>query len=131
MQGREVYRRAVDAMATSVEEALAASDVGPDERPLLVAHQANARILEAVQRRLGWPPDRVVINIDHVGNTSSASIPLALESALQDGLLTPGDRVVLTAFGTGFAWGAGVMRWTLPATRPSSGVPEIREAAGV
>ena len=131
MHGREVYRRAVEAMASSVEEALTINARAHAEHPLLVAHQANARILEAVQRRLQWPEERLVMNIDQVGNTSSASIPLALEKALQEGLLQPGDDVVLTAFGTGFAWGAGLVRWSLPAARLTTERSGVREAAGV
>lgn len=131
MQGREVYRRAVDAMTASVEKVLSEGGVTQDERPLLVAHQANARILEAVQRRLSWPSDRVVINIDRVGNTSAASIPLALEAALRRGLLNPGDLVVLTAFGTGFAWGAGLMRWRVPVTRLAADGSQVPEVVGV
>jgi 3-oxoacyl-[acyl-carrier-protein] synthase III len=131
MRGREVYRRAVDAMTAAVEEAMIANDVKLEERPLLVAHQANARILEAVQRRLGWPQDRVAMNIDRVGNTSSASIPLVLHAAVQEGLLTPGDLVVLTAFGTGFAWGSGVMTWSLPVTQLVEHDASVPEVAGV
>ncbi|MGH2736478.1 MAG: beta-ketoacyl-ACP synthase III, partial [Actinomycetota bacterium] len=115
MQGREVYKHAVDAISGAVAEALDLAGVTRDERCVLVAHQANARILSAVARRLQWPEHRAVVNIDHYGNTSSASIPIALEEAMRSGQLEPGDLLVVTAFGAGFAWGAGTVRWRLEA----------------
>jgi 3-oxoacyl-[acyl-carrier-protein] synthase-3 len=129
MQGREVYKHAVDAMSKAVAQALDLAGVTRDERCLLVAHQANVRILDAVARRLQWPEHRSVVNIDHYGNTSSASIPLALEEAMRSGQLQSGDLLVLTAFGAGFAWGAGTVRWRLEA--PLDAEAEHREAAHV
>lgn len=127
MQGREVYKQAVDGMAVTVSEVLSEITVTPEDRALLVAHQANGRILEAVARRLDWPPDRVVMNIDRYGNTSSASIPLALSDARSTGQLDAGDLVVMTAFGAGFAWGAGSVRWRIPAPAPAAvGLEEAR-----
>jgi 3-oxoacyl-[acyl-carrier-protein] synthase-3 len=76
-----------------------------------VAHQANARIIEAAAAELGLPADKVIIDVDRVANTSSASIPLALWQAERDGRLRPGARVALAAFGAGFVWGAGIMSW--------------------
>lgn len=114
MQGREVYRRAVEAMTKSVREVLAGSGLTVDDIDLLVAHQANARILTAVGARLGIDDDKVVTNIARVGNTSAASIPLALAEAQRDGRIDDGDVVMLAAFGAGFAWGAGVVRWGAP-----------------
>ncbi len=111
MNGREVYVRAVKGMAAAVEAAAARARVGLDELDLVVAHQANARILRAVAERLGLPKDRFVSNIAEVGNTSAASIPMALHEAASDGLLEAGMRVMLTAFGAGFTWGAGLVRW--------------------
>ncbi len=111
MEGREVYRRAVDGMTRSVQEILAKAGVGLDEVDLLVAHQANARILATVGDRLGIDPSRVASNIDRFGNTSAASIPIVLAEAARAGTLRDGDLVVLTAFGAGFAWGAGILRW--------------------
>jgi 3-oxoacyl-[acyl-carrier-protein] synthase-3 len=113
MNGREVYKAAVAGMTSAVHDTITSEGLKP-EKTWLVAHQANARILEAVARRLEWPEDKVIINIDHYGNTSSASIPLALNEAMNDGRLQDGDDVVLTAFGAGFAWGAGLIRWRIP-----------------
>ena len=82
-----------------------------DDVDVFVAHQANARIIEAAARRLGVPEEKVVMNVDTVANTSSASIPIALWQAEQEGKLKPGDVVAMATFGAGFAWGAGIMSW--------------------
>jgi 3-oxoacyl-[acyl-carrier-protein] synthase-3 len=111
MDGREVYKRAVQEMTASVRAILLDANITADDVDLLVAHQANARILRAVGERLGFPSERLMTNIARVGNTSAASIPLALAEAVESGILKDGDRVVLTAFGAGFTWGAGVLRW--------------------
>ncbi len=113
MDGREVYRRAVEAMATSIVDIVAECGLTYSDVKLFVAHQANARILEAVGLRAGLPADKIVSNIACYGNTSAASIPLALVEAASDGRLSDGDLVVLTAFGAGFTWGAGLLRWGL------------------
>ncbi|MGH2788918.1 MAG: beta-ketoacyl-ACP synthase III [Actinomycetota bacterium] len=111
MEGREVYKRAVEGMTASVRAILLTAGIAASDVDLLVAHQANARILRAVGERLGFPTEKLMTNIARVGNTSGASIPLALADALANGRLKEGDRVVLTAFGAGFTWGAGVVRW--------------------
>lgn len=111
MEGREVYRAAVTSMAGSVEELLRRTATDPDDVRLVIAHQANQRILEAVADRLGLPQHRMFSNIDRYGNTSSASIPLALCEAHHAGALAEGDLVVVTGFGAGFAWGAGLLQW--------------------
>lgn len=111
MHGREVYRHAVRRMVESTRAALARSGLAAEDLDLFVAHQANARIVEAAAAQLGLPPERVVINVDRVANTSSASIPLALWQAERDGRLRPGATVGLAAFGAGFVWGAGVVSW--------------------
>jgi 3-oxoacyl-[acyl-carrier-protein] synthase-3 len=111
MEGREVYKRAVEGMSASVRKILLAAGVTADDVDLLVAHQANARILRAVGERLGLPTEKLMTNIARLGNTSAASIPLALADAVSAGRLSDGDIVVLTAFGAGFTWGAGVVRW--------------------
>ena len=129
MNGREVFRRAVDAMAASVFEVLHATQLGIDDIALVVAHQANGRILRAVGDRLGIDPDRVATNIDRVGNTSAASIPLAMHAALGDGRVRVGDRIVLTAFGAGFVWGAGLLTWGIEV--PGSGTDDSRADEGV
>jgi 3-oxoacyl-[acyl-carrier-protein] synthase III len=111
MEGQEVYRHAVARMVEATAEALVRARMTVDDIDLFVAHQANARIIEASARRLGVPEEKVVINVDIVANTSSASIPLALHQAERDGRLKPGATVALAAFGAGFVWGAGVMSW--------------------
>jgi 3-oxoacyl-[acyl-carrier-protein] synthase-3 len=111
MQGREVYKRAVEGMAQSVRDVMDAAGMSIEEVDLLVAHQANARILEAVAARLSLPPDRLALNIEWLGNTSAASIPIALSDAAEAGRLEDGHRVVLTTFGAGFTWGTGIVRW--------------------
>ncbi|MBA3746042.1 MAG: ketoacyl-ACP synthase III [Solirubrobacterales bacterium] len=111
MEGREVYRHAVARMCEATRSALARAEITVDDIDVFVAHQANARIIEAVARDLGVPDEKVIMNIDRVANTSSASIPLALCQAEHEGLLKPGDTVVMATFGAGFAWGAGVMSW--------------------
>jgi 3-oxoacyl-[acyl-carrier-protein] synthase III len=98
-------------MTRSVREVLSGAGLGVDDVDLLVAHQANARILEAVAGRLGLPRERVALNIATVGNTSAASIPIALHDAVASGQLRDGDIVVLTTFGAGFTWATGVLRW--------------------
>jgi 3-oxoacyl-[acyl-carrier-protein] synthase-3 len=119
MNGREVYRHAVDGMTECVREVLDNVGMKAEELDLLVAHQANARILAAVAERLGLTSDQVVLNIAHTGNTSAASIPIALAEAAADGSLEPGDRVMLAAFGAGFVWGAGLIHWGVePAEQP-------------
>lgn len=111
MAGREVYRHAVAAMVECSEKALAKDGLTVDDVDLFVAHQANARIIEAAARRLGLPEEKLAMNVDRVANTSSASIPLALHQAEQEGKLKPGMTVVMTSFGAGFTWGAGVVKW--------------------
>jgi 3-oxoacyl-[acyl-carrier-protein] synthase-3 len=111
MEGREVYRHAVARMVEATEAALVRAGIGIDEVDVFVAHQANARIIDAVAGRLGVPAEKVVMNVDTVANTSSASIPIALWHAEREGKLKPGDIVAMATFGAGFAWGAGVMSW--------------------
>lgn len=111
MQGREVYRRAVEAMTNTLVDVLDQAGVGIEDVDLVVAHQANARIVEAVASRLSIDESHLVLNIESVGNTSAASIPIALAEAADQGRLSPGDVVAVAAFGAGFAWGAGLVRW--------------------
>ncbi len=111
MEGQEVYRHAVERMVGATAEALTRARMTVDDLDLFVAHQANARIIEAAARRLGVPEEKVVINVDLVANTSSASIPLALHQAEREGRLKPGATVALAAFGAGFVWGAGIIAW--------------------
>jgi 3-oxoacyl-[acyl-carrier-protein] synthase III len=111
MEGREVYRHAVRRMVEATQAALGRCRMNPTDLDLFVAHQANARIVEAAADALGLPRERVALNVDHVANTSSASIPLALWEAERNGTLHAGDRVGLAAFGAGFVWGAGIVSW--------------------
>jgi 3-oxoacyl-[acyl-carrier-protein] synthase-3 len=111
MEGREVYRHAVARMVEATRAALRRAGLGIDDVDLFVAHQANARIIEAAAAELGIDRGRVALNVDRVANTSSASIPLALWQAEEEGQLRPGDTVALAAFGAGFVWGAGIVGW--------------------
>ena len=117
MQGKLCFRHAVERMASSALAVLAAADWAPADVDRFVGHQANWRILAALGERLGLPGDRVVSNIDKVGNTAAASIPLAMADAVTAGVLRPGDRVLLSSFGGGLAWGSTVLRW--PELRPA------------
>jgi 3-oxoacyl-(acyl-carrier-protein) synthase III len=111
MQGQAVYRRAVETMAKSTTQVLELAEWPVSAVDWLVCHQANLRILKAVALRLGIPAERCISNIDQVGNTAAASIPIALAHGMERGVLRPGDRVALTAFGGGLAWGSTVLRW--------------------
>jgi 3-oxoacyl-[acyl-carrier-protein] synthase-3 len=111
MQGAEVYRHAVRRMTAASREALERAGRTVEDIDLFVAHQANVRIIDAAAAELGIAPEKVVVNVDRVANTSSASIPLALEQAEREGRLKPGDTIALAAFGAGFVWGAGIVSW--------------------
>jgi 3-oxoacyl-[acyl-carrier-protein] synthase-3 len=111
MMGHETFRHAVDRLASATGEALAAAGVAQEEIDLFVYHQANARILRAVGERIELPMERVVDCIAELGNTSAATVPLALEEARREGRLRPGARVLLGAFGAGLNWGATVIEW--------------------
>jgi len=111
MDGRNVFRQAVTAMSQTAAEAIALAGLTIDDIALCVPHQANARIIDAIGRNLGLPAERVFVDLDHYGNTSSASIPIALSEAVEQGALRPGDHVLLVAFGGGLSWGAVVFEW--------------------
>lgn len=111
MNGREVFKFAVKTMEESSLEVLQAAGLTPQELDFLIPHQANIRIIDAATRRLGLPLERVLVNVDRYGNTSTASIPLALEEALHQGRIKDGDNVVLVSFGAGLTWGATALRW--------------------
>jgi 3-oxoacyl-[acyl-carrier-protein] synthase-3 len=112
--GREVFKRAVVEMANACRELLEKSGYGPGDVDLLIPHQANARIMTAVAQRLGIDEGRAVVDVAEVGNTSAASIPIALDRAWRAGRIAPGDLVLLASFGAGLAWGANLIRWTMP-----------------
>jgi 3-oxoacyl-[acyl-carrier-protein] synthase-3 len=110
MQGREVFRHAVAKLAEVVDEALLANGLSHDDVDWLVPHQANRRIIDAMGRRLGLPPERVVVTVDRHANTSAASIPLALAEACGDGRIRGGDLVLMEALGGGLTWGSALVR---------------------
>ena len=111
MVGKEVFKHAVTRMPEVVGEALSANGLTTEDIDLLIPHQANHRISEMVRRRLGLPEDRVYNNIDRYGNTTAATIPIALAEAVERGLLRRGDLLALTAFGSGLTWGSALVRW--------------------
>lgn len=111
MQGRQVFKHAVTRMPESVRTALDVHGMGPDDIDLLIAHQANLRINEMVGQQLGLGPDRVYNNIERFGNTTAATIPIAIDECVQSGRLEHGDLLVLTGFGSGFTWGSAIIRW--------------------
>ena len=112
MGGREVFKHAVTNMSRIIDELLARNGVTSDQISLVIPHQANQRIIAAIQEKLGLPLDKVFLNVDKYGNTSAASIGVALDEAARSGRLRPGDLIVLVAFGAGFTWGASLLRWT-------------------
>ena len=112
--GREVFKRAVMEMASSCRELLDKSGYTPADVDVLIPHQANARIMAAVGERLGIGAERSILDVAEVGNTSAASIPIALDRAWRAGRIHEGDLVLFTSFGAGLTWGATLVRWTMP-----------------
>ncbi len=111
MEGREVFRRAVRIVVESAERTLERAGLTPADVDLFVPHQANIRIIEACGTRLGISAERTAVNIDRYGNTSAASIPIALAEAAEEGRLNDGDVVLLSGFGAGMTWASAVLRW--------------------
>ncbi len=111
MVGKEVFRHAVANLASVLQEALTANGLETEDIDWLVPHQANKRILDSTARKLGLPPEKMVVTIERHANTSAASIPLALAEATSDGRIKPGDVVILEAMGGGFTWASSVVRW--------------------
>ena len=111
MEGREVFRQAVQHLSEVVDEALAANAFSAADIDWLVPHQANSRIIEGVARKLGLSAEKIVSTIDRHANTSAASIPLALATAVADGRIRPGNLVLMEALGGGLSWGASLVRW--------------------
>ncbi len=112
MNGKEVFRRAVRVVVESAEEAMAKAGVTASDISLVVPHQANVRIIQAATQRLGIDMDRAVVVLDRYGNTSSASIPLAMDDAIVNGRVRPGELALLTGFGAGMTWASSVVRWS-------------------
>jgi len=111
MEGQEVFRRAVRAVTSSATNALRTAGVTADEVDLFVPHQANVRIINMAAERLGIHPSKTMVNVDRYGNTSAASVPLALAEAVEGGRVHDGDVVLLSGFGAGMAWATAVLRW--------------------
>jgi 3-oxoacyl-[acyl-carrier-protein] synthase III len=130
MQGGEVFKLAVKSMADAAEEALREAGLGLDDIAIMIPHQANVRIIEGVAKRLHFPMERVFVNIQRYGNTSAASIPIAIAEAEAQGRLHRGDKVLLVAFGGGFTWGASVLEWFGPhdGVRAPSALDRARDA---
>jgi 3-oxoacyl-[acyl-carrier-protein] synthase-3 len=130
MRGKELFKVAVRGMEESLRRALDLARLDPDDLDVVIPHQANQRIIDAMRERLGVPPQKVVLNIDRFGNTSSASIPISLDELVRAGRLKPGARVGFVAFGGGATWGATVSHWTLqpPNGEPAAAVPAAAAA---
>jgi 3-oxoacyl-[acyl-carrier-protein] synthase-3 len=111
MDGGAVFKFAVRALGEAGEAVLQEAGLSPGDVDWLIPHQANVRIIEAAARRLGLPIERVIVTVDHHGNTSAASVPLALDEAVRDGRVRPGQHVLLEGVGGGFTWGAVLLRW--------------------
>ncbi|HVM12057.1 MAG TPA: beta-ketoacyl-ACP synthase III, partial [Actinomycetota bacterium] len=115
--GREVFKRAVVGMSDAAAALLDKKGFSADDVDLLVPHQANVRIIKSVAQRLQFPMEKVFVDLEEVGNTSAASVPIALDHAWRSGRLQPGNLVLTAAFGAGLAWGANLLRWTAEAPR--------------
>jgi 3-oxoacyl-[acyl-carrier-protein] synthase-3 len=111
MKGREVYKFAVPKFVEIIQTALISTDLKISEITHFVPHQMNARMIEAVADRLGFPMSKIVINIENYGNTSAASIPIALDEAVRSGRIKRGDIILMSAMGAGITWGTVVLRW--------------------
>jgi 3-oxoacyl-[acyl-carrier-protein] synthase-3 len=111
MAGREVFKAAVRSMAEASDQALARAGLTGDDIDLFIPHQANLRIIEATARYSNVPMEKVYVNVDRYGNMSSATIPIALDEVVEQGLLKPGAHVLMVAFGAGFTWASSVVRW--------------------
>jgi 3-oxoacyl-[acyl-carrier-protein] synthase-3 len=130
MDGPEVFKRAVKAMGSAATEVVEAAGLGLEDVDLLIPHQANVRIIDATARRLKLAEERVFINIARYGNTSAATIPMALTEALEEGQVHPGDNIVFAAFGAGLTWGAAVIRWGSRVTPLATSDAELPPYAG-
>jgi 3-oxoacyl-[acyl-carrier-protein] synthase-3 len=111
IHGREVYQQAVRRIVEMVSDCMQHCNLTVDDITMVISHQMNARIIESAAKRLNLPPEKAFINIDRYGNTSAASIPIALDECLREGSIKPGDKVILVAFGAGLTWGANVVQF--------------------
>jgi 3-oxoacyl-[acyl-carrier-protein] synthase III len=126
MEGKETYRFATKTMATTALESVRKSGLQADDIDLFIPHQANIRIVEAVAKGLDLPMDKMYVNLDKYGNTSAASVPIALAEAVNEGRVKVGDRIVMVAFGAGFTSGAVTVEWTADPTRGPAGDAAVR-----
>ena len=111
MHGKEVFRHAVQKLADVADEVMAIAGVQPDAIDWVVPHQANVRIIESTAKRAGIPMEKVIVTVENHGNTSAASIPLALSAGVSDGRIRPGQLLLMEAIGGGLAWGSALVRW--------------------
>jgi 3-oxoacyl-[acyl-carrier-protein] synthase-3 len=111
MDGKETYKNAVQAMYTAAQEALRRCEIHISQLKCIIPHQANRRIIDAVTERLGARPEQVFVNVDRCGNTSAASVAIALDEAVESGRIKRGDLILLVVFGAGLTWGAAVIEW--------------------
>jgi 3-oxoacyl-[acyl-carrier-protein] synthase-3 len=130
--GREIFKRAVRGMAKEIRKVLSDLEFSNEDIDLIIPHQANARIIESLASHLSVPMSQVVLNIQNYGNTSAATIPVALVEALEEGRIKPGDRLLLAAFGAGLTRGAGLIRWgerTTPLAESDAELPPCDQTA--
>jgi 3-oxoacyl-[acyl-carrier-protein] synthase-3 len=111
MEGKETFKNAVQAMQTAAEEALRRCEIDISRIKLIIPHQANRRIIDAVGERLGAKPEQLFVNLHKYGNTSAASVAIALDEAVESGRVHRGDLILLVVFGAGLTWGAAVIEW--------------------
>ena len=126
MNGKEVYKFAVSALPRSVRQAVEKAGIRLEDVDLFIPHQANIRIIRSSAEALGVPMEKVFTNVDRYGNTSAASIPIALCEAVEAGLVEEGTKLVLAGFGGGLSWGAAVVEWAVPASGGGGGGEEAR-----
>ena len=111
MEGREVFKHAIVKISSAMEASMSSAGISPGDVDWFVPHQANQRILDGTAKKLGIDPAKVISTIARHGNTSAASVPLALDAAVSDGRINKGDLLLLEAMGGGFTWGAALLRW--------------------
>jgi 3-oxoacyl-[acyl-carrier-protein] synthase-3 len=130
MDGKEVFRFATRVMASATQEALDVAGLTTDDIKWIIPHQANIRIIDAAARGLKLPMDRFIVNLDRYGNTSTASIPIAMVEAIEQGKIQSGDKFVMVGFGAGLTWGALTAEWTGPLPSKGHVRPEQYRAMG-
>lgn len=131
-EGQEVFKRAIKGMAFACEDVLKQTGLTMDDIHIMVPHQANQRILDALAKRLGIAEDRIMVNVHKYGNTSAGTIPVALTEALEEGRIHPGDYVLMASFGAGLTWGAALVQWgerTVPLQHSDADLPPCTQTA--